>query len=377
LSNLKHRLNYTNLETYQPSFVTQINRKRKRKRSGEKAKFILCIALALLISIPTVIGDIYGNILLQRLNNAHINLKIDPGYIHKAEKLVSNDYFLGQNYLGDVNTENPIMATPKYTGIMTRLTGRLQDLAATYPSITPGIFVWDFETGKYVSINGDKQFATASIIKLPILCQLFRRVELGLVNLNDKLSLEDYYYTAGSGYLQYRPKGSTFDINTLAELMIQTSDNTATNMILSVIGGTNEFNRSLRQWGLSSTYMPTWLPDLTGTNVSTPRELATVLYNVDNPEFLSLQSRTRIVEILSHVKNRSLIRAGLPDNALFLHKTGDIGEMLGDAGIVIMPDGRKYIVVIMVKRPWNSYTAKTFINEASKIIYNSFASNSL
>ena len=57
----------------------------------------------------------------------------------------------------------------------------------------------------------------------------------------------------------------------------------------------------------------------------------------------------------------------------FIHKTGDIGHMLGDGGIVMLPDGRKYIVVIMVKRPWNSYTAKQFIIDASKTIYNSYA----
>ena len=43
--------------------------------------------------------------------------------------------------------------------------------------------------------------------------------------------------------------------------------------------------------------------------------------------------------------------------------------MLGDAGTVIMPDGRKYIIVIMVNRPWNDYAAKQFINEASEATY--------
>jgi len=51
--------------------------------------------------------------------------------------------------------------------------------------------------------------------------------------------------------------------------------------------------------------------------------------------------------------------------------------MLGDAGIVILPDGRKYIIVIMVKRQWNSYAAKQFIIDASKVTYNSYVSNDL
>ncbi len=46
--------------------------------------------------------------------------------------------------------------------------------------------------------------------------------------------------------------------------------------------------------------------------------------------------------------------------------------MLGDAGVVALPDGRKYIIAIMVKRPWNSFAAKEFIIEASKITYNAY-----
>ena len=72
---------------------------------------------------------------------------------------------------------------------------------------------------------------------------------------------------------------------------------------------------------------------------------------------------------MSHVKNDRLIPQGLGKGATFLHKTGDIGTMLGDAGIVFMPNGRKYIVVIMANRPYNSPKGKDFIQQASKIIY--------
>ena len=72
---------------------------------------------------------------------------------------------------------------------------------------------------------------------------------------------------------------------------------------------------------------------------------------------------------MSHVKNDRLIPQGLGKGATFLHKTGDIGSMLGDAGIVYMPDGKKYIVAIMAQRPYNSPQGKVFIQQASKLIY--------
>jgi beta-lactamase class A len=73
---------------------------------------------------------------------------------------------------------------------------------------------------------------------------------------------------------------------------------------------------------------------------------------------------------MSHVHNDRLIQAGLGEGSVFYHKTGDIGTILGDAGIVVTPSGKRYIVVILAKRPHNAPQGKEFIVKASEIIYN-------
>ena len=98
-----------------------------------------------------------------------------------------------------------------------------------------------------------------------------------------------------------------------------------------------------------------------------------MFYNIDATNIISNKSKRHIADYLGHVKNNRLLQAGLPKNAILLHKTGDIGFMLGDAGIVKTANGRKYIVVIMAKRPYNSHKGKDFIVKASKIIYNNIA----
>ena len=57
---------------------------------------------------------------------------------------------------------------------------------------------------------------------------------------------------------------------------------------------------------------------------------------------------------MGHVKNNRLLAAGIPENASIAHKTGDIGTMLGDAGIIYAPNGRKYIVSIFKTSPFVS-----------------------
>lgn len=348
-------------------------RKNIKKQQASRIKFLAIFFIIFSIIMPTVFFENYGNLFLNKIANRNIQIPNDLSFLNQAEySIADNGNFLDTKFIDDVNTQNPLMKLPVLKGKMYYLTNQLKYLASTYPQLEAGIFIWDYNTGRYVDINGDQVFPTASIIKLPIMFQVFRRAEKGLINLNDKITLTDYYVSAGSGFLQYSPLGRRLTYRELANLMIQESDNTATNMLLSSVGGMNELDREIKKWGLKATSMENWLPDLNGTNVSTPKELGTLLYNIGNTDLLSIKTRAEIIDIMSHVRNRNLIQAGLPDNVVFVHKTGDIGRMLGDAGIVALPDGRKYIIAIMVKRPWNSFSAKEFIIAASKVTYNSY-----
>ncbi len=365
------------VRTYCSDDVSNMQRKHARKNIREKqaarTRFLLILFTVLGIIVPLVFLNDFNYIFLKQFKNGNIKVPTNLSYLNSAEFSIADDVFLDTKYIDSVNTRNPLMNSPVLTEKMLNLTRKLKNLMASYPRLKPGIFIWDYSTGKYVDINANKVYSTASIIKLPLLFQLYRREEKGLINLKDSRSTEKAFITGGSGALQYFPLGTTLTYKRLAELMIQHSDNTASNMLLASVGGMNELNRAVRNWGFSITHYSNWLPDLEGTNVTSPAEIGKMLYNIDNSDFLSIRSRAEIVEIMGHVKNRYLIQAGLPSKVQFLHKTGDIGSMLGDAGVVIFPDGRKYIIVIMVKRPWNSYAAKQFIIEASETSYKSIS----
>ncbi len=283
---------------------------------------------------------------------------------------LSNHWFLGHRSLEGAETKKPLMTSLVEGNELSGLESQLNNLIALYPSIKPSIYVWDYETGNYVDINANEIYPTASIIKLPVLVELFRAIEQNNLTIYDEMPLTEYYRTEGSGSLQFKAANSKYTIDTLARMMITESDNSATNMLIAKLGSMTEVNSAIRDWGLKHTYIQTWLPDLGGTNHSTARDMATILYNIDNPKFLSTSSREKIFDYMGHVHNNRLIAAGLPAGATFLHKTGDIGKMLGDAGIVYAPNGKKYIVVIFVHRPHNSPLGKEFIVKASEVIYN-------
>ena len=285
------------------------------------------------------------------------------------------------NYLSNDMFNNRLLLTPTiekthseittmyHTTEMAGLKSQLTSLMAQYPMIKPSIYVWEYEKGQYVDINGDNLYSAASIIKLPVLVRLFKSIEANQMTIYDEMLLTDYYQSSGSGNLQYAQTGRKYSLDSLAKTMIQDSDNTSTNMIMAKLGGMDDINIGLRDWGISRTYVRTWLPDLKGTNKTTAKDMAKILYNLDNPGFLNVNSREFIIDYMSHVKNNRLIAAGLGDGAMFIHKTGDIGTMLGDAGIVYAPNGKKYIVVILANRPHNAPQGKDFIVKASSLIY--------
>lgn len=303
------------------------------------------------------------------------NIKMDYHYLRfPTTNYLSNDLLFNERYWSPVKTKKPLMDKIPEAYEITELENRLKYLMSQYPSIKPSIYVWQYGTERFVDINASDIYSAASIIKIPVLIQLFRSIEKGQLTLEDKITLTDFYRAEGSGGLQYKAENSNWSIDTLARIMITDSDNSATNMLMSQIGSMTDVNSAIRQWGLKDTYVQTWLPDMTGNNKTTSRDIATMLYNIDNnPKFLDITSREKIFDYMGHVHNSRLIKAGLGPGALFMHKTGDIGKMLGDAGIVFTPKGQKYIVVILANRPHNSAAGKDFIVKASSEIYNYLA----
>ena len=302
------------------------------------------------------------------------NIKVDYNtFLNKTTQIFSNDLFLGQKFLVKAETKIPQMQSLYMASEILPLTKKLQAIAKNYPTVEPTVFVWDFETGNWAGIEPDKLYSAASIIKIPVLIELFKSVENGQVSLNDQMALTDYFRAEGSGNIQYQKAGNLYSLDNLARQMIENSDNSATNMLIAKMGSMVDINRAIRKWGLKNTYINNWLPDMKGTNYTTVHDLATMLYNIDNPNFLSLASREKIFDYMSNVKNDRLLKAGLPANAAIIHKTGDIGKTLGDAGIIYAPNGRKYIIAVMANRPYNSQAGKDYIIETSSAVYNYMA----
>ncbi len=255
---------------------------------------------------------------------------------------------------------------------ITTLKSDLQQLAGKYPDLEPKVFLVDLDNKGFVNINSKEVIAAASTIKLPVLVAFFQEVDRGRINLEEQLVMTKDVIAGGSGGMQYEKPGSKFSALKTASQMISVSDNTATNMLIKRLGGMARLNQQFIKMGAKSTRLNNLLPDLTGTNTTTPEDLGNLLVKIDHGDLISLRSRDRLLYIMRKIARNTLLPVGLESGAIIAHKTGDIKPVLGDVGIIDMPNGKRYIASILVKRPDNSPKAKEFIQKASRITYQYF-----
>jgi beta-lactamase class A len=251
---------------------------------------------------------------------------------------------------------------------MTPLKNQIVALIAKYDYLSPGMFFMEVDTGNYLDINGEKSFPAASTIKLPILMALFQAVDAGTVKLDDVLTVRRDLITGGSGELQNRP-GAKLTVLQTATKMIAISDNTGTNMIIDRLGGKKVLNSKFLSWGLRKTTIRNLLGDFKGTNTTSPTDLVRLSASIAKHQLISESSRSKVLDILNQTENRKLLPAGLGKGAAIAHKTGTLGRLIGDAGIIEMPNGKLYLAGIFVKRSFNDLRARDFVQQVSKLTY--------
>ena len=252
---------------------------------------------------------------------------------------------------------------------------KVQNLITQYPQLQAEVFIVDLDQKNYLSLQSAESISAASTIKLPVLIAFFQDVDAGKIDLQEKLTMTKELKAGGSGGMQYQETGRKYSALYTANQMMVTSDNTATNMIIHRLGGQEKLNQRFAEWGLNVTKLRNPLPDLTGTNTTSAEELGKLLIKIERGELVSLRSRDRMLEIMSKVRTNTLLPQGLERGATIAHKTGDIGSVLGDVGMIDMPNGKRYVASVFVKRPRNDPQARTLIQKISQVTYQHFKLN--
>jgi beta-lactamase class A len=258
-------------------------------------------------------------------------------------------------------------ATPRWDeleGFLAGVRGRFRGSLSYY--------VEDLQTGRAIVWNEHQQQPAGSIIKLPIAVALFEQELAGKVRLEDEVVLEAADKAGGSGVLRRTRVGTRLTVASLLELMLQRSDNTATNMLTDLLG-LEEINAACRRQGLASTCMPRYIMDLEARdnrveNYTTAADMARLLKALYGRRILDEASSARLLEILKGQHVRDRLPRYLPPGVVIAHKTGLMKDACHDVGIIYGRD-HDYVVAVLTTEFGSFTQAKQAIGQIGRAVW--------
>lgn len=215
---------------------------------------------------------------------------------------------------------------------------------------TSSAYVCNLESMRYGEARSDANIYPASVIKVPIMAEVFHQYASGELRPDDRVIVTQSNQTTTSGPAPFVP-GYVASIQELVELMITHSDNVATNQLFDVLRRerVTEYMRSL---GLHTFLLGRKLsgsepliedPEKVGRNRLPAAEIALLLLLIATDSIAGAAQQREILRRCAH--NEKLV-PGLQADDVFMHKTGETSDVSHDAGILHTAAGKRYVVVL-------------------------------
>ena len=206
-----------------------------------------------------------------------------------------------------------------------------------------GVVIRDFGSGWTFARREAEVFPAASLIKLAIIGELFRRIELGELNLAGGVTIGPADRVGGFGILKELHAGIEVTLEDLATLMIIVSDNTATNLLIDRLG-IDFINRHIDSLGLGQTRLQRKMMDVEAAragrdNFTSPADMARWLEGLVSPQGtqVAAASQAKILDIMKRQQVNTKLPALLPPGTTVAHKTGDLPGVEHDVGFIYIP----------------------------------------
>jgi beta-lactamase class A len=281
-----------------------------------------------------------------------------------------------------------------------------------------GVAAIHLETGRRLAFNGGERFPMASVYKVPIGLQVLRRVDRGELKLDTPVTLTESDYRGGYSPLADFANGTpmTLTVERLLELMLQQSDNSASDALLRLAGGGAAVTARLRELGIRDIdvnrpeaqimsegigvkNMPPeseWtIARLTALwdavpaaereaakaryatdprDTATPEAMVDLLAKTQRGEALSGEKTLHMLEVMTGATTGVLrIKGRLPAGTPVAHKSGSMGGTTNDVGIITLPDKSHVVIAVFVKAsPKTHEEREPVIAEIARTVYDYF-----
>ena len=262
-----------------------------------------------------------------------------------------------------------------------RITTLIEDAGGTW-----GISLLDLDKKKSWELNEHKSFYSASVIKIPIMIATFAASERKKITLSSRLTLKREDIVGGSGILQHMTPGTEFTIYDLITLMIIQSDNTATNMLIDLVG-VQAIGQAMKDTGLvvSKFYHKMMIleEDREGSNTITAHEMTSLLHKLATGKIISVHASEQMIDILKKQQIRHSLPAKIPEQDELVigalkqwelaNKTGNVLGIRHDVGIFYV--GQRTFIASILTQGIEDLASPEIIGKIGLEIYNYLMDN--
>jgi beta-lactamase class A len=244
-----------------------------------------------------------------------------------------------------------------------------------------GVAIEDLTTGQKFLLHEDEVFPQASSIKITVLAELYHQAQLSAGGASGKAKLTDPYVVNQKDLVQdsdimsgLTPGVTRVTNRDLATMMVAVSDNSAANVLIDRVGMEN-VNALLDSLGLAHTRLRRKMMDLNAAsegreNISTPREMMTLLEQIYRGKVLNKEMTDDFFKMLSTHKYSAISR-DLPEEVRSADKPGELEAVRTDSGIVFAAN-RPYVISVMTTYLHNERDGAEAIARISIAAYSLF-----
>jgi len=266
-----------------------------------------------------------------------------------------------------------------------KLTKKLKNQLQNFKGVA-GVYVLNLKNGKEAFVNADTLFPTASIIKVPILVGIFKKIVDGKLSYHEPLIYRDSMSRGGSGIMQYFKDSTKIDLSIPITLMISHSDNTAAVWCEQMAGGGATINTWLDKHGYKYTRVNSRTKgrekdyEKYGWGQTTPREMAHLLVSIREKEILTPAACERMYRDMTNIYWDDFALSQVPPFVQTASKQGMVNASRSELVMVNAPRG-DYVFYVATKnnedQRWKPDNAAwQLARDVSKLLWNYYEPDS-
>jgi len=238
-----------------------------------------------------------------------------------------------------------------------------------------GVAIVDLTDNHQYLLHADDVYPQASSIKIAVLAELYRQSQQGKLKLTDSYTVNASDLVPDSDIMGGLTPGVTkLTLRDVATMMVAVSDNSATNVLIDRVGMDN-VNALMTSLGLKHTLLRRKMMDLKAAgegreNVSTPKEMSTLLEQIYHGKVLNKEMTDDFFKVLSTHKD-SWIPRYLPEGLKMANKPGALEGVRNDSGVIFV-ENRPYIICVMTTYLRRESDGEEAIARVSQAAYRMF-----